>query len=578
MAKKKTDSAATGSATGHSRDYAAIALEYAKEAVADKKREKFCKWVRLAAKRHLEDLKQFSKVTSPYYFDAWHANDVCDFIEKLPHVEGQWETKTLTLVPAQIFILASVFGWRRRTDQRRRFTQAYVELARKNAKSTLTAGVALYCLCCEGEIGPQIVIGATTGDQAGKVFNPAKRMVEKTSDLREAFQLRAWARSISCGDNGGFIQPINAKASTQDGWNPHCAILDELHAHKERGLFDVLRSAFGARKNPLLWMITTAGYDTLGVCYDQRTLLIKILEGIVTADHFFGVIYTLDDGDDALEESTWIKANPLLHVSVQADELRGYAVEARNSPASMGEFKTKRLNIWTSARNGHINITQWRKCDGLVDLEALREVPCWAGVDLSAVSDMTALVLAWMHEGRLKLWGKYYLPEDTVKPRSEKGNVPYQVWADQKLLTLTPGNVTDFAYIKNDIRWAQRSFNLRAVAYDPWNALQLATELLDEGIPMEEFRQGIPSFNAPMKELDRFYTSQTLDHGNDPILTWHASNVIARKDVNENTAPDRKNSQEKIDGYVAALMAIGLLMRNDGDGPSVYETRGILEL
>jgi phage terminase large subunit-like protein len=201
---------------------------------------------------------------------------VCDFIEKLPHVEGHLGDADMTLEPAQIFILSVVFGWRRVNDGLRRFSTVYIEMARKGAKSTLTAGVALYCLCCEGEVGPQIVIGATTGEQAGKVFNPAKKMVERTEDLREAFGSQAFSRSIACKSNGGFIQPINAKGKTQDGWNPHLGILDELHAHKDRALFDVIKSAFGARKNPLLWVITTAGFDTVGVCYEQRTFVTKI--------------------------------------------------------------------------------------------------------------------------------------------------------------------------------------------------------------------------------------------------------------------------------------------------------------
>lgn len=561
--KKETSSRAT--ATGL-RDFAAIANEYAKEAAGAKKGDKrFCKWVRLAAKRHLDDLKKFKSVSSPYRYDEWHANDVCDFIEKMPHVEGEWDSACITLEPAQIFILCVVFGWRRRQDGKRRFSRAYIEMARKNAKSTFTAGVALYCLCCEGEVGPQIVIGATTGDQANKVFLPAKKMVEKTGDLREAFGVQAWARSITCGESGGFIQPINAKASTQDGWNPHCGVLDELHAHKTRELFDVIRSAFGARKNPLLWMITTAGYDTLGVCFEQRTLVTKILEGLVEADHYFGIIFTLDEGDDAFDETVWGKANPLLGVSVQLAELRGYAIEARNSPDSQGEFQTKRLNIWTNAKAGHINVDLWKRCNGEVDIDELVEIPCWGGLDLAATTDMAAFRLVWkMPDGRIKTWGKFYLPEDTIIPRTERGNVPYQTWHKAGKLIATPGAVTDYEYIKRDILWAKENFNLQDVGYDPWNALHLATQLNELDVPMIEFRQGIASFNAPMKEVDRLYQSQQLDHGGDPILAWNASNLIARKDVNENIAPDRKSSAEKIDGYVALLMAVGLMLKSEG--------------
>lgn len=531
-------------------------------ATAPKKDKRFGKWLRLAAKRHLNDLKRFQGVRSPYYFDAWYANDVCDFTEKLPHVEGEWETPTLTLAAPQIFILAVVFGWRRRDNKKRRFSRAYIEMARKNAKSTFTAAVALYCLCCENEVGPQIVIGATTGDQANKVFLPAKKMVERTPDLCEAFEVKAWARSVTCGVSGGFIQPINAKASTQDGWNPHCAVLDELHAHKTRELFDVIRSAFGARKNPLLWMITTAGYNVLGVCYEQRTLVTKILDGIVEADHYFGVIFSLDEGDDPFDEANWEKANPLLGISVQVAELRGYAIEARNSPETFGEFQTKRLNVWTNARKGHVNMDLWKKCGAEVDLDELVDIPCYGGLDLASTDDMNAFRLVWqMPDGKVKTWGKVYLPEDTVIPRTERGNVPYRTWADAGKIVLTPGAVTDYDFIKNDMMWALEVFDLKGIAYDPWNALHFALKCLEGGLPMVEFRQVIANLNAPMRELDRLVTSRQLEHGGDEILTWHASNVIARKDANSNIAPDKKNSPEKIDGYVALIMALALSLR-----------------
>ncbi len=550
--------------TGHSRNFAAIAEAYARDAAgAAKKDKRFCKWVRLAAKRHLNDRKKFASVRAPYKWDEWHANDVCDFIEKMPHVEGEWDSASITLEPPQIFILCVVFGWRRQ-DGKRRFSRAYIEMARKNAKSTFTAGVALYCLCCENEVGPQIVIGATTGDQANKVFLPAKKMVEKTVDLREAFEVQAWARSVTCGTTGGFMQPINAKASTQDGWNPHCAVLDELHAHKTRELFDVIRSAFGARKNPLLWMITTAGYNTLGVCFEQRTMVTKILDGLIEADHYFGIIFSLDEGDDPFDEEVWGKANPLLGVSVQLAELRGYSIEAKNSPESFGEFQTKRLNIWTNARKGHVNMELWKKCDGEVDLDTLTDTPCWAALDLASTEDMNALRIVWrMPDGRYKTWGKVYLPEDTVIPRTERGNVPYQTWAQQGLITLTPGSVTDYDFIKRDIRWIAENFDLQGLAYDPWNALHLATQMQDEGVPMIEFRQGMASFNAAMKEVDRLYTSRQLDHAGDPILAWNASNLIARRDANDNIAPDKKYSAEKIDGMVALIMAVALSLRKE---------------
>ena len=298
----------------HARDYAAIALEYAKEAAAEKNSHLFCKYVRLAAQRHLNDLKKAADGWD-YYFDEWHANDVCDFVEKLPHVEGVWENPYLHLEPWQIFILACVFGWRRVDNGNRRFTYVYEELARKGAKSTKTAAVTLYTLTCEGEVGPQILIGATTGEQAGKVFNPAKRMVDKTPDLADCFGLQTYARSITCADNDGFIQPVNSKGKTQDGWNPHCVVLDELHAHADRALFDVMKSAFGARKNYLMWIITTAGYNLGGICYEQRQTVAKVLQGALQADHIFAIIFTIDENDDPFNPDVWVKANPMIGIT-----------------------------------------------------------------------------------------------------------------------------------------------------------------------------------------------------------------------------------------------------------------------
>lgn len=554
------------------KNYALIAKNYAESAA--KPGQHVCEWTRLAAKRHLSDLK---KRDFAYEFDNWHADDVCAFLEALPHVEGVWETPNITLEPFQVFILACIFGWRRKSDGFRRFNTAYLEFARKNGKSALSSGVALYCLTCEEEVGPQIKIAATTGDQARIVFDVARKMVDREADLREAFNVEAMANAIPCWGNGGSIKPINARASTQDGLNPHCTIIDELHAHKDRELFDVLRSARGARKNPLSWYITTAGYNVQGVCYEQRTLVTKILEGVIEADHFFGIIYTIDEGDDEFDEKVWGKANPNLGVSVQLEEFRGYAKEAKASPDSHAEYLTKRLNVWTSAKHGWINIPAWKKCSGAVDLESLKDVPCFMGIDLGATSDLTCVWLAWRVDERLKVWGKNYVPENAVEPRTKRGNVPYQRWVKDGLLTATEGDVTDYAYVEKDIHDMLDTFNVVEIGYDKWNSSDLTNRLVAEGAPMVEFRQGPASFNAPMKALERYYLSGTLDHGGHALLAWAASNIVARHDVNKNMAPDKKNSMEKIDPVVAILQALGLGL-NYEDDTSVYEERELLVL
>ena len=395
-------------------------------------------------------------------------------------------------------------------------------------------------------------------------------MVKKTPELAEAFQLVPMARSIPCYENNGFIQTINSKASTQDGHNPHLGILDELHAHKTRDLYDVIKSAFGARKNPLLFMITTAGYSVQGVCYEQHKLTKKILEGIVEADHYFGIIYTIDEGDDPLDPAVWIKANPNLEVSVQLDQLESYAIEAKFSPDSMAEFKTKRLNVWVTSKSPWLPMEKWKRGENEIDLEELEGVECFGGLDLAAVEDINAFGLVWKVEDRIKFWVKCYVPENVVIEKTKKGGLPYQRWVDQGYLTTTPGDVSDYAYIEKDIIEALDKFNIEAIGYDPWNATDLVNRLVDSGAPMIEYRQGPRSFNSPMKELERAIKGDFLDHGGNPVLTWMASNLVKREDVNKNMAPDRQNSEGKIDGMVAELMGLGLLLLDENTGSSIY--------
>lgn len=616
--------------TGHARDYVAVATAYAKAAVADRKGESHCLYVRQAAKRYLDDLKRGAKRSCPFYFSAWHGNDVCDFIEKLPHVQGSWDTPTLQLEPAQVFILVNVFGFRRRVDDRRRFTRAYIEVARKNAKSTLTAGVALYCLTCEGELGPEIVIGATTGAQADKVFKPAKQMVERVAALREAFGLRAWARSVTCADNGGAVQPINAKSSTQDGWNPFVGILDELHAHKDRGLFDVIRSAFGARKQPLMWMITTAGFNVRGVCYEQRALLAKILAGAVEADHYFGVIYTIDEGDDVFDERVWVKANPLLGAAVDLSELRGYAIEAKASPASLGEFKTKRLNVWLNAASAWLSVEQWKRAaiDGL-DWADFRGLECTIGADLADKDDITAVALIGQRpDGQLIVKPIFFLPAAALRreEQSDTGQSTYATWAghnggppldDEEVglpalfelkedgspdwkkpladlpdawrgsLLTTPGDFVDHNTVEQFIRWLVATLSVRKVTFDQFAAAQAMASRLNEDLGTEEsslaavLHKSAPNVTDPAKELEARLKAgpHQLGHDGNPVLTWMVSNAVVTRHVNGTIIPKKETAESpnKIDGVDAIINGIApLVLGKPGPSSSIYEDRGML--
>lgn len=544
------------------RDYVGIAVAYAEEAVADKKGKKFGKWVRLAGKRFLVDLKRAKRKRPPFVFDEWHACDPCDFIEKLPHVEGKWARPEIELHRSHVFFVVQLFGFRN-LDGSRRFTSALFAVARKNAKSTLAAAILLYCQCCEEEEGAQIISAATTGSQARIIFNVAKRMAEKTPDLREAFGLECWANAISRVETGATFKPINAKASTQDGLNPSHVGLDEIHAHKTADLLNVLTSAAGARSNPLWLYTTTEGYTNAGPWGELRQFAKQVLQGILgdSADHFLVVFYAVDDDDDEFDEAAWPKANPLMDANPHLlKAIRKEAVEARQMPSKLAEFKIKRLNRPASSATGWIDLAKWQRCGGKVDLDWLAGHPCWGALDLASALDLTSWRMVWKVDGIYYTWGRRFVPSEAVRARTERGVVPYAGWVAAGLIEVTEGEVTDYTVVENRIREDIARFNPLAVGYDRWNAQEISQRLLADGHPLIEFNQTTKNYHPAMQELERAYISKNIQHGNDPVLNWCASNLIAVKDGNLNMKPDKKRSPDKIDDMATLLMAVGLSM------------------
>ena len=565
------------------RDFVGIAVSYAKGAVADKKRKRHGKLIRQAARRFLDDLKRAKSKDAPFIFDDWHANDVCDFIEKLPHVEGKWDTPNIVLHASHIFFVVQLFGFRKRESfhiegygqfHPRRFTSALFAVARKNAKSTLASAILLYCECCEPEEGAQVISAATTFPQASIIFNTAKRMVEKTPDLREAFGLEVWAKAISRVETGATFKPIHAKASTQDGLNPSHVGLDEIHAHKTADLLNVLTSAAGARANPLWLYTTTEGYTNPGPWAEIRAFAKKLLDGLFghTADHFLVVFYAVDDqdktlgikADDEFDESAWVKANPLMDVNPHLlGAIRKEAVEAKQMPSKLAEFRIKRLNRPASTADGWIDLNKWAACGGEVDLDWLAQYPCWGGLDLASTTDLTAFRLVWKVEGILYTYGWRWAPESSVAYRTERGTVPYAAWVEDGLIKQTDGNVTDYSVIEVDVLAICDRFNVQLIGYDRWNATDLVNRLVEADLPLIEFIQGPKSYHPAMTELERSYIAGNLAHGGDLVLNWCASNLVSRRDQNLNMAPDKKRSADKIDDMTALLMAIGVSMSGE---------------
>lgn len=558
------------------RDYVAAADAYAAKAIADKGGKSFGKWMRKAAKRYVADRKHARTKSPRFTFDPWHANDACDFIEKLPHVEGTWDTPNIVLHESHVFFLVNLFGFR--SGLARRFSVALFAVARKNAKSTLAAAILLYCFCCEADNGPQVITAATTGPQARVVFGIARRMVEKTPDLREAFDLGPFANAIARTEVGGTFKPINAKASTQDGLNPSVVALDEIHAHKTHDLLNVLQSAAGARANPLFLYTTTEGYENPGPWGELRHFATQILNGVIEADHFLVLYYAIDDKDSEFDESKWVKANPLIDVNPKLrPEIRKAAIEAKGMPGQLAEFRIKKVNRRSSSANIWIDLPAWLRCAGPVDLEMLSKHQCWGGLDLASTRDLTAFRLVWRVDGVYYTWGKRWVPKGAVAQRTERGSVPYAAWVTAGHVTQTEGEVVDYDVIRADILAIRDRFNPTMIAYDRWNATDIVRRLVADNVPMVEFIQGPKSYHPAMQEFERAYMGGNFRYGADPVLTWCASNLVPRYDQNLNMATDKKKSADKIDDMAAMLMAIGLAVGMESE-TSPYSSRGLVIL
>lgn len=540
------------------------AEQWAKDVIAGK--VPACKWVKLACKRHRRDLRTAGK--RGYRFDKEAAQHALDFFGFLKHSKGEWAGESFELQPWQQFIIWVVYGWLNKSDGMRRFRTVYEEVARKNGKSTKLAGVGNYGLVADGEPGAEVYAAATKKDQAKITFDEADRMVAASPALKK--RITRYRNNLHIQGTASKFEPLGRDSDSLDGLNTSTAIVDEIHAHKTREIWDVLETSTGARRQPLLWAITTAGFNRLGVGYELRTYGTKILEGLIEDDTFFVIIFTIDEGDDWQDPRTWEKANPNYGITVKPDDMARKCKKAQEIPTALNNFLCKHLNVWTNAETLWVNLKKWKKCKGEFDLEEMRGRPCFGGLDLASTSDIAAfrLVFPPIKKGeKVKTWGKYYLPEDAVKVRSQKNQVPYQEWADLGLFELTPGDQCDYKYIRKDINDLVEDLELdiREIAYDRWNATQLVIDLMDDGATMVPFGQGYASMSAPMKELERLVNSGQIQHGDDPVLNWMASNLVAKMDPAGNIKPDKNKSQEKIDGMVALIMALGRMTVNEGD-------------
>jgi len=492
---------------------------------------------------------------------GWH---VITYIERyFVHIKGALAGKPILLDPWQKFWTAVLYGWRR-LDGRRRFTRAYEEVARKNGKSTWKGPQGAYLFMMDGEAGAEVYAVATTREQAMTVFKPAfenmKKWRKKSPGIARSFRIFEGMNQERVESGSSVFKPLASNADAQDGFNPSAVIYDELHAQKGREQWDVLESGFGARAQPLLSAITTAGFILDGICTEIRDYLISVLEGRREDDDFFGYVYTLDVGDDPFLEANWIKANPGLGKSKTIDYLRGMARKAKALPSALANFKTKDLNIWCNDAEGWFDIDIWDKGNKKFDPAMLLGRECYGGLDLASTRDLTALVLVFpptMPGGEWCIVAWIWCPRAKVTAQADDA-APYDRWEKEGWLTVTDGDVTDYKPVMAKIRQVCRDYDVKQIGFDKWNALQICNDLSDESLPLVEVPQNTGGMYPGSKKLEELVYSKRLQHNGNPVLRWAAGNVALLFDSNENFRPDKKKSKKngRIDPIVAGVMAL----------------------
>lgn len=539
--------------------------------------------MKFACRRHLNDLVSAKQAAYPYRFDESKANRVCEFIEGLPHTKGHWaaEREDIRLEPWQCFIVCCLFGWVRRSDGFRRFRIAYIAVSRKNGKSIIAGGIGDYMFSADGEFGAEVYSGATTEKQAWEVFLPAKQMVERTPDLKEAFGIHVGAKSMAIPSNGSRFEPVIGKPG--DGASPHCAIVDEYHEHDSDVLLDTMRTGMGARKQPLLLVITTAGDNLAGPCKAMQEDVEKVLAGSLVRDELFGIVYTVDAGDDWTSEEALRKANPNFDVSVFGDFLRTEQRNAITDARKQGIFKTKHLNIWVGSNSAWINIQRWNElADGSLNPDEFRGLPCVAASDLSSKKDITARIIVFRKaadDGKGKdhfyVFGRFYLPEERARQAEFQH---YQAWVARGNLIATPGFTIDLEQFTDDTIADVQRFRIRELCFDPWNAEQYAQRVAKyTPATAVEIPQQVRYLSDPMKQLDALVADGRIHHDGNPVLTWMVGNLTAHEDAKGNVYPRKEREESKIDGAVALIMALSRATVAE-QKRSVYSSRGIRTL
>ena len=511
-----------------------------------------------------------------YYFDKQAANKAISFIETfITHTKGELAGKPFILEEWQKEIVGNIFGWKNKETGYRKYLTVFIQVPRKNGKTTLASSIALLMLFMDKERGAEIYAAAGDRNQAGIVFEIAKGMIANNVELSS--RGKVFRNSITNESKGNFFQAISSDSKTKHGFNANCIIFDELHTQPNRDLWDTLTTSTGARREPLTIAITTAGYDRQSICYELYSYAKKVQEGSLKDDSFYPVIYEADAEDDITLESTWQKANPNYGVSLRKDYMQRESKRAVELPSYQNTFRRLMLNIWTEAQSAWIGHDEWGVCYQDFDDNKLEGKECWGGLDLASTRDLSAFVLIFNIEGKFIVRPYIFIPKENAKKRSDRDGVNYVEWMRDGHVYGTEGDVQDYNFIRNKINELSKKYRIQSICYDRWNASQLVIDLQNDGANLDPFGQGFVSMSMPTKALEVEIIAKNIIHNNNPCLNWCLSNVTLQEDPAGNIKPNKSKSVDRIDPIVALIMAIGGYYSGE-DESSIYDQRDLLIL
>ena len=512
-------------------------------------------------------------------YDVTKADHAVNFINCLKHTKGKWRGVPFELLSWQDEIIRTLFGTVKENGYRQ-YNTCYCEIPKKNGKSELAAAIALYMTCGDGEWGAEVYGCASDRQQASIVFDVAKQMVEMSPALMKRSKLMGATKRIVNYSNAGYYQVLSAEVGGKHGFSVSGLVFDEIHTQPNRQLYDVLtKGSSDARQNPLHFIITTAGNDRHSIAFELHTKAVDILEGRRVDPTFYPVVYGLKDDEDWEDEANWYKVNPSLGYTVDIERLRDAYREAKQNPADEITFKWLRCNMWVSSTVAWIPDAIYMRGNEPIDMDALAGRDCYAGLDLSSTGDITALVLIFPprdEEEKYVLLPYFWIPEETIPRRVKANSVPYDIWEKQGYIMSTEGNVIHYDFIEKFIMDLSEKYHILEIAVDRWNATQMIQNLEGEGFTIVPFGQGFSSMSAPTKEFYRLLMEGRIIHGGNPVLRWMAGNVVIDTDPAGNIKVTKAKSKEKIDGIVAAIMALDRCIRQEGQSGSVYDERGLL--